>query len=527
MEVGAVKQAFNNEVILLKKKLNQARIQIIHKLTRKAKTFAEKKAPEPLKEKLKRKAESAVNEVLILKKIKPKDLAKFIVTHTGELKDYLNKPQVDHDKASARLLLHKSLQDKYKFIRGKFANIPIKDLFMSRQERRKLKKEAKDNNKKKKDNNKNNKKENGKEVVHSEGNWEVEEVDMTNDSKEFDENVSLSNKISASCDEDISAGESESENEIVDNNEENVSPNSDDSDTNTHVNNKVTKKNKSTKNNMVKIDEDDNADVDYDDEDGDDDDDEDGDDDDDHDDKDTEDDEDKTEKVKHIPDEINMNIHKNNEKFNAKNQKVNLIVTTNKTIAKKAKDRNKNKNFDEKILLRKFKKDTDDLHISETKVIDPFFITASGENYLSVAEPRQPDEIKEIHKQGNRKIRRAAMFGHVPKIKPRQDNVSWNNNSYNSHNEMDRKTSFNNKYNSNRSNKDDSRTSKFEDRKSNYNDNKKSKFNDDSKPPYNARKSYNDKNDDKPEKLHPSWEAKKRQSGILPFQGKKIVFDDR
>lgn len=53
----------------MKKKLNQAKIQIIHKLTRKAKQLTEKKAPEQLKEKLKRKAESAVKEVLVIKVI--------------------------------------------------------------------------------------------------------------------------------------------------------------------------------------------------------------------------------------------------------------------------------------------------------------------------------------------------------------------------------------------------------------------------------------------------------------------------
>lgn len=53
----------------MKRNLNQAKIQIIHKLTRKAKTLAEKKAPENLKEKLKKKAESAVKEVLIIKVI--------------------------------------------------------------------------------------------------------------------------------------------------------------------------------------------------------------------------------------------------------------------------------------------------------------------------------------------------------------------------------------------------------------------------------------------------------------------------
>lgn len=51
----------------MKKSLNQAKIQIIHKLTRKAKTLTEKKAPEQIQGKLKKKAESAVKEVLIIK----------------------------------------------------------------------------------------------------------------------------------------------------------------------------------------------------------------------------------------------------------------------------------------------------------------------------------------------------------------------------------------------------------------------------------------------------------------------------
>lgn len=47
--------------------MNQAKIQIIHKLTRKAKTLTQKNRPEPLQAKFKRKAESAVREVLEIK----------------------------------------------------------------------------------------------------------------------------------------------------------------------------------------------------------------------------------------------------------------------------------------------------------------------------------------------------------------------------------------------------------------------------------------------------------------------------
>lgn len=82
--------------------------------------------------------------------MKPKVLVKFAVTHTGNLQDYLNRPIVDQDKACARLLLHKSLQEKYNYIRKTFSNIPISDLLMSRLERRKMKKEALEKQKMKK-----------------------------------------------------------------------------------------------------------------------------------------------------------------------------------------------------------------------------------------------------------------------------------------------------------------------------------------------------------------------------------------
>ncbi|XP_026753120.2 MATH and LRR domain-containing protein PFE0570w-like [Galleria mellonella] len=488
MEVGAVKQAFNNEVILLKKKLNQARIQIIHKLTRKAKTFTEKKAPEKQKEKLKRKAESAVKEVLILKKIKPKDLAKFIITHTGNLNDYLNKPNVDQDKACARLLLHKSLQDKYKFIRGRFAGIPIADLFMSRQERKKLKKEAKDKNKKKKGI------ENEK-IVNSEGNWEVEDVEMDNDSKELDENAT-SDEMGLS-DEDESNEEVASDNQSSLSNEENLTLNND-------LENEVFDAQKNVKKQIKtrggKTGKESNEDSD----------------------KDNDELPASIGKfVRFIPDKVKSDndiddLSCNNSKSNI--EKANKTALKNsKNTEKKGKDSNKNKNFNEKILLRKFKRDEDEIPTAGKKVVDPFFITATGENYMSVAEPRQPDEIKEIHKQGNRKLRRAAMFGHVPKIKPGQNHFR-NNNSYSNGDKFDSKLNYRNKFN-NQSDNYENKVSKNAYNKSDSNDSKKTRFD-----KFSDRKS--EQNEDKQEKLHPSWEAKKRQSGILPFQGKKIVFDD-
>ncbi|KAL0820938.1 hypothetical protein ABMA28_005595 [Loxostege sticticalis] len=474
MEVGAVKQAFNNELILLKKKLNQAKIQIIHKLTRKAKTLAEKKAPENIKEKLKRKATAAVNEVLIIKKIKPKDLAKFIVTHKGDLNSYLNKPIVDLDKACARLLLHKSLQDKYKFIRDRFSSVPINDLLMSREERRKLKKEAKEKQKNKKK---------GKEakVVNAEGEWDVEDVEMpvdlnnTNSDKDLSDYDDLAEKGDDLAEKEISSDED------VGSNQDNLSDSQD-------------------------VDDDDDAEKESDIE---------------------SDNSIDSEPVDETPTPTAVgkfakaNSVKTN-KLKLTTPKKSSEITTqldvkpkiNNKKEKKVKDKNKqekNKNLNEKLLSRKFKKDVDETPIQETKIVDPFFITSTGENYMSVVEPRAPDEVKEVHKEGNRKLRRAVMFGHVPKIKPRNNNYAPDNrfNKQNGFNRNSNSNRYNDKSSYNEFNENKSDTRKFTYKRPNF------KSNEDFIPI-----------ETKPEKLHPSWEAKKRQSGIQPFQGKKIVFDE-
>ena len=182
-----------------------------------------------------------------------------------------------------------------------------------------------------------------------------------------------------------------------------------------------------------------------------------------------------------------------------------------KNPIQKQKELNKTKHFNEKILQKKLKKDSD-APVLENKIVDPFFITSTGENYMSVVEPRAPDEVKEEHVGGNRRLRRAVQFGLVPKSKLRQNNNYHKEDRYNNQNGYDRGNSFKGKFNDRQQN--DRRN--FNDRKSFNND-----FND--KRGFNNR---NDRNNDEPEKLHPSWEAKKKKSGLLPFEGKKIVFDE-
>ncbi|XP_045775641.1 MATH and LRR domain-containing protein PFE0570w [Maniola jurtina] len=522
MEVGAVKQAFNNEIILLKKNLNQAKIQIIHKLTRKAKTFTEKKVPEPLKEKLKRKAESAVKEVLIIKKIKARDIARFIVTHTGKLNDYLNKPIVDNNKACARLLLHKALKHKYKHIRETFLDISIKDLFMSRQERRKLKKEAREKQKNKK---KGKDKKDKSDAVNVEGEWDVEMTDdknvtprddtiasdddlrLGNDKSDGDSNKSddeMDNSNEENDKSDTKSDDDGDEIEICDESEAEQSSDSDDSNKKVKNIDKrkplvlktndsdiessseksielVTPKSKTgiprkVKNSNSSKGTDKNGDL--------------------------NDIENITSKVETTKTNLNKKdnllnkINNSNSNKAVKKEDSSIVNVKNKKFDKKD-NINKNKNLKHKLENRNFHKKIDETPNEATKMVDPFFITSTGENYMSLVEPRQPDEVKEVHRQGNRQYRRAVMFGHVPRAKPKRNFEPRNNNFNKNSSEMD-----NNKFNKNNKNFD---------KKENFN--KKSDRS-------------NFKDNSVPEKLHPSWEAKKKQSGILPYQGKKIVFDE-
>ncbi|XP_013140326.1 PREDICTED: serum response factor-binding protein 1 [Papilio polytes] len=447
MEVGAVKQAFNNEIILMKRNLNQAKIQIIHKLTRKAKTLAEKKAPENLKEKLKKKAESAVKEVLIIKKIKAKDIAKFIVTYNGELAKYLNKPEVDHNKACARLLLHKSMQNKHKSIRDTFGNTAINDLFMSRLERRKLKKEAREKQQNKK------KAKEAKKLVNIEGDWDVEDIGNKGTTVKKVQDNGSDRKDTPDSDDGKESDEGseidEQQSDMV-----NAAHNSDDESSSDEPDND--------------LDSDEEALID------------------------SEQSGSDINKSQIVSDSDNSDTEVKESKLKRKGlQKKEIEDNSNKSsklpkeVNKKKKDVNKNKNFNEKILKRKFNKDIEEQPAEDIKMVDPFFITTTGESYMSVVEPRQPDEVKEVHQEGNRKYRRAVMFGHVQK--PRRNEFKQDNRRF----------------------KD---LSNANDR---FSENNKKKFTNENK-----------KEGETIEKLHPSWEAKKKKSGILPFEGKKIVFDD-
>lgn len=160
------------------------------------------------------------------------------------------------------------------------------------------------------------------------------------------------------------------------------------------------------------------------------------------------------------------------------------------------------------------------------KRVDSFFMTDVGSNYMTMAIPRpadklvQDDDEKSYGMTKNRKMRRAALFGNdviltnkFNKKKRYDDSDRFDRSTNEDNGRFDRSKNEDNERFTNQK----SRNGSSDNLHTNYKTHNRMDFKDDvNKTPLP---------ESKVEKLHPSWQAKKQQSTILPFQGNKIVFD--
>lgn len=149
--------------------------------------------------------------------------------------------------------------------------------------------------------------------------------------------------------------------------------------------------------------------------------------------------------------------------------------------------------------------------VNTEKTVDSFFVTDSGDNYMTVALPRPPD-IKPgtfvDENAANRRSRRAVMFGkEAPRPRKSFQNPKQNLYSSNKPDQMYDKRKYDNNTPSKNFENNDRRENKFNNRKFNNADS-----------PFGAPAKVE-------EKLHPSWEAKKKKVAIVAFKGNKITFD--
>lgn len=99
----------NNEIILLRQSVRQARICVINKLIREAKRLRTNSNEKQL-EKNKNKAEKLLKEVFALKHIKDDEISKFGIVKFEYLQNILQNPQTDDGtRAMVKVVRHKSL----------------------------------------------------------------------------------------------------------------------------------------------------------------------------------------------------------------------------------------------------------------------------------------------------------------------------------------------------------------------------------------------------------------------------------
>lgn len=95
----------------MRKLVRQARVCVIHKLTREAKTLRTKNGTEKQQEKNKKKADKLINEIYFLKKIKDDRITKFGITNTKSLQEILqNKKSKASTRIMAKVVDYKSLK---------------------------------------------------------------------------------------------------------------------------------------------------------------------------------------------------------------------------------------------------------------------------------------------------------------------------------------------------------------------------------------------------------------------------------
>lgn len=111
----------NNEIVLLRQCIRQARICVINKLIREAKRLRSANGNEKQLEKNKNKADKLLREVFALKGIKDDEISKFGITRFKCLQDILQSAHADDGtRAMAKVVRYKSLSSKIVEFQEKF-----------------------------------------------------------------------------------------------------------------------------------------------------------------------------------------------------------------------------------------------------------------------------------------------------------------------------------------------------------------------------------------------------------------------
>lgn len=137
--------ALNNKVISMRGQIKKVKVHVIHKLTKQIKTLQSKsRGPDKAMVKNKRKAEKLIEEVQIIKDLKPDRISKYAIGHTSSFSEVCKEPRMSLEtRALARLTDNKILQDSVREFRRDHEDwMSLAAFLMSRNSGRRIKKKS-------------------------------------------------------------------------------------------------------------------------------------------------------------------------------------------------------------------------------------------------------------------------------------------------------------------------------------------------------------------------------------------------
>ncbi|EZA54214.1 hypothetical protein DMN91_001287 [Ooceraea biroi] len=207
----------NNEIVLLRHTVRQARVCVVNKLTKELKLLQNKHGNETQQERYKRKANKLISEIHALKTIKEDNISKYGIMDERSLTETLQDQSLsDGDRVMARIVHYKTLYKKITQFKEKFPNCKQ---YLTEQRKRPGKLKSKTKNVSKKNNlhkqDKNIKKRKvplGENLPHSfeddERNSELPEVkNVSRKRKKLSDTVVESKKLRETEESDTSADE--------------------------------------------------------------------------------------------------------------------------------------------------------------------------------------------------------------------------------------------------------------------------------------------------------------------------------
>ncbi|XP_020293100.1 MATH and LRR domain-containing protein PFE0570w-like [Pseudomyrmex gracilis] len=130
------KAEINNEIVLLRHTVRQARLCVINKLIKEARRLRNKHGNEIQQEKYKKKADKLIDEIQTLKRIKDDDISKFGIINERELAEILQDPTSTNDiRIKARVTYYKTLHKRLTQFKDKYPD--CKKYVMEKEEKKK------------------------------------------------------------------------------------------------------------------------------------------------------------------------------------------------------------------------------------------------------------------------------------------------------------------------------------------------------------------------------------------------------